>query len=269
READVYTATVPSLRRCWSETKGGEDHSLVEQFRMPKLIVRRDGEGLRSRFVAVWEPTRGERALSEVTDLAPGNEAGVAVRLRSTGDPAVEAEVFYCPDPGEPQQITEAVTLDGRYAAVIRSGPTTDVYLHDCRSFSMPGLRVEVDAREALPLLGVTETDDGWALELDGAWIDSGEGVALAAPDQALVSIGDGQRVVPVSRVEVRDGRTLLHCPRHPGFSYDADAGVLTDQFSPWLTYEGPATVTLGSRVHLRSDGDGWRVTSGDRVTVG
>ena len=71
RDADVYTCTVPSLRRCWSEATGGEDHRLVEQFRMPKLIVRRDGTDLHSRFVAVWEPTRGERALAQVSDLAP------------------------------------------------------------------------------------------------------------------------------------------------------------------------------------------------------
>jgi hypothetical protein len=267
-EADVYTATVPSLRRCWSEAKGGEDHSLVEDFRMPKLVVRRDGEDLHSRFVAVWEPTHGQRALAEVTDRAPDREDVVAVRLRSADDAAVEADVFYCPDPRGSVEVADGVGMQGRYAAVVRSGGATDVYLYDCTGFRMAGLEVEIDGREPLPLVGVTETQDGWALELDGAWMDLGEGVTLAAPEQALVSVGDGQRVVPVSRVEQVGKRTLLHCPRHPGFSYDADAGVLRDEFSPWLAYEGEATVTIGSRVHLQNDGDGWTVTSSADVTV-
>ncbi|MEA3400412.1 MAG: heparinase II/III family protein [Armatimonadota bacterium] len=263
READVYTCTVPSLRRCWSEAAGGEDHSLVEQFRMPKLIVRRDGAYLRSRFVAVWEPTHAERALAEVADLAPDRADAVAVGLRSAGQPEIEAEVYYCPQPGEPVQVRQGVWLDGRYAAVMRSGEVTDVYLYDCNSFRMPGLDVEVASRPPLPLVNVMRGEDGsFALELDGVWEEAGEGVELAASEQALVRVGTGQRVCPVSGVEAVGQRTLLRCPRHPGFSYDAQAGVLTDEFSPWLQYEGRATVAVGSRVHLRSGDGGWEVVS-------
>jgi hypothetical protein len=268
-DADVYTATVPSLRRCWSEAKGGEDHSLVEQFRMPKLVVRRDGEYLRSRFVAVWEPTHGQRALAEVLDLAPQSADAVAVRVRSAADPAVEADAFYCADPVAPVEVADGVELHGRYAAIVREGGVTDVYLYDCHSFRMPGLEVEMPRSEPLPLLRVTGAEQtGYALELDGMWRTSAEGVALAGVEQALVSVGEGQRVCPVSGVEVVAERTLLRCPRHPGFSYDSQQGLLTDEFSPWLAYEGSATVRLGSRTHLRNEGGGWRVVAGDGVLV-
>ena len=258
-DADVYTCTVPSLRRCYRKEARAEVHALVETFRMPKLILRRDGANLRSRFVAVWEPLAdGEDVTQSVVDLAPGHEHLVAVEARA-GD--VCSQVFYSSDPDRVAKLA-AATLQGRCACIVRSRDGASVALYDCSRFESEGLAVSVDPHTALPVVDVGRGEaGGFVVRLDGTWPGVGEGLTFDSPRLAMLDVGQGQRVFPVSSLAVASGHTRLRCARDPGFTYDGKTRTLADTFSPFLTYRGRAMVRLPSRVWLRREGQGpWQV---------
>ena len=255
-DADVYTCTVPSLRRCWTQAARGEDHSLVEKFRMPKLVIRRDGQNLHGRFVVVWEPTRGTNVLTEVKLLSPGNPNFVALEIRArAGGSAATARVFYGADPSKRESVG-GVEFQGRYAIVVTNARGRRASLYDCAYFRDGDLVVTTRRRPPLAVEGVSQLDeDEYVIRLRGTWDDvlQGKPVELGRPELAFLRIGDGQRVFPIRAVETKGRRTLLRCTRNPGFTYDSESGALKDTFSPFLTYRGEAEVTLPSRVWLRS----------------
>ncbi len=274
READLYTCTVPSLRRCWNPAINGEDHSLVEKFRMPKLVLRRDGENLHSRFVAVWEPQREEeRVVEDITDLAADSDNLVALRIRGTsGAEFDDVTVLYTLDPTTEESLAEDIQLRGRYAAITETPAGTNIALYDCTYFRLGDLTVTIQSRPALPLEAVVELGENeFGLRLEGIWPD----LTHQQPDSVefvVVQIGDSQRVCPITRAETVGASTLLYCARPPGFTYDAEAAAeAKDLFSPYLTLSGQATVALPSRVWLRkaATDDGRQVRTTDPITLG
>ena len=273
-DGDLYTCTVPSLRKCWRNELQEEDHSLVEKFRMPKLVVRREGEDLCSRFVAVWEPMRGRDVVSGVRDLAPGKADVTALAIRATGDETVR--VFYSTDAKIRHLIDDHTTFQGRYAAVRSNANGCCVSLYDCVYFRDADLEVTVSERPALPVVGVRKLADGTlAVALDGAWTDVSEGEPLTfgEPELAVLSQdGCSHRAFPVERVTTNGGETLLHCTRHPGVEYDRESETLWEILTPFQTVKGRAEVRLPSRVWLRSKADqpgDWEVRTTDAIAVG
>ncbi len=292
-DGDIYTCTVPSLRRCWDPAKGGEDHSLVEKFRMPKLVLRRDGENLHTRFVAVWEPQRGEeRVVGDITDLAPDSDNLVALKIRgAAGSEFDNVTVLYTLDPAAKEVLPDGTRLQGRYAAITQTAQFTNIALYDCTHFKLGDLEVTIQSRPALSLEAVVELGENeFALRLNGTWQDiagfpqalsevegqpdtdpsRGSGFQPDSVEFVVVQIGDSQRVCPVTEVEAAGAKTMLHCARHPGFTYDAQAAEARDVFSPYLTLSGEATVTLPSRVWLRkaaADGS-WEVRTTNLLTI-
>ena len=108
---ELYTCTVPTLRQCWSNALQIEDHSLVESFRMPKVVIRREGERLRSRFVTLWEPFRDTEFVDSITDLAGENSEVVAVEILTTGGD--EVQLFYAPEPSQQYDIGDDFSIQG------------------------------------------------------------------------------------------------------------------------------------------------------------
>ena len=274
---DLYTCTVPTIRQCWSPALGDEDHSLVERHRMPKLVVRRDGEDLRSRFVALWEPIRGSDVVAGTEDLAPGHPEVVVREIRTTPESGGERiRVFYSSDSSRRQEVGEGMAFQGRYAVTVAGAEGRQATLYDCSTFQDEGLEVTVAPRASLPVLGVQETDEaGHAVVLDGTWPDIVEGQPLVFPEPEMVILaqdGARQRAFPVDSVMTSGGRTVLSCSRHPGFEYDPESGVLKDVFTPFQSSTGEAEISLPSRVYLKTDGDGpgtWLVRTTDAVAIG
>ncbi len=270
-DGDLYTCTVPTLRPCWQKALGDEDHSLAENFRMPKMVLRREGEDLRSRFVALWEPTRGTDVVTDVTHLTLDHPGVVALEIRTAtaaGDQTFQ--VFYSYDPAKSQAI-ETVEVQGRYLTVTSDIVSKRVTLYDCTYFRNDDLEVEVSSRPALAVEGVREEgEDRFAVVLDGTWADIPDSLVFTEPELVILSQGGGHhRAFPVRAVESVGDQTLLRCGRHPGFSYDRKSEVLREPFTPFLTVEGRAEVRLMSRVWLRSSEDGWQVRTTDTVTIG
>ena len=277
-EADVYICTVPSLRRTWSKALRREEHEQVEQYRMPKLIVRRDGPApLSSRFTALWEPMRDNELVASFRDLAPGASGPVALEIRTHAAVGGESiRVLYVPDPTVRLSLADGTELEGRYAVVARGGQGVRVALYDVTWLKTPDCTVAVDQCLPLPLERVARGLGGeYRVELTGSWpaCEPAAGLGEGVPNMALLTQEGGRaRAFPFDRVEAReDGRVGLLCSADPGFAYDARAGELRDTFSPFNVIGGRARVRLFSRVLLRSatgEPGVWRLRATNPVRV-
>ena len=275
-DADVYVCTVPSLRRCWSESMGREDHSLVEKFRMPKLVVRRDGKNLRSRFVALWEPDREGAIVASVKNLAPPDQNVVALEVRTTPEADSQTiQVFYSPDPTKHVRINKTTEFQGRYATEVTDARGRCVTLYDCSYFRSGPLRVKMSRRQPLPVEATVVSGKEHVLQLGGVWSDIPEDKPLVFGEPELIILtqdGRHHRAFAVNAVARKGSKTLLRCARHPGFTYDAATGILKEVFTPFHIIKGKAEVTLPSRVRLSATAEepgNWRVRTTDRVLIG
>ena len=253
-EGTAYACTVPSLRRCWSQKLRKEIHADVEKYRMPKIVIRRDGQNLRSRFVTVWEPIRNKPILSDVRSLTEGDKGPVVVQLKSK-EHDWKATIHYS-DGDRVQQTVGDVTWKGRYASIIEQDGQLSIDVYDSSYLQHGSIELKLEPWLPLVLNRVIESNKGkFSLELQGRWpgVERGGLIKFDPAELATIQVGDGQRLVPVDALEIAGEKTVLRCTRHPGFTFDREGEKLKDTFTPYLTYEGKATVRLPSRFHLRS----------------
>jgi hypothetical protein len=268
-DGDLYVCTVPTLRKCWSNALQVEDHSLVESFRMPKMVLRRDGEDLKSRFVVLWEPHRGTEWVGEVRDLAPESEGLVGIEVRMSDGGTVQ--MYYASDLSTACSTGDGVEFQGRYATVIRQADGVgQLYLYDSVRFKGHGFDVEVVPRPPLAAVEVIEDERKSAeISLEGTWPDLRDGQSWDLGETGTVILSQGEahrRVLRVREIYARDGRTFLRCDGHPGFRYDRESQVLTEILTPYNEIHGRAEVSLASRVRVESDPSGTVAT--DTVSV-
>ncbi len=272
-DADLYTCTVPGLKQGRNAKKSENwDHSLVEKYRMPKLVVRRDGVRLHSRFVALWEPTRGTDLTARVENLAPGHPDFVALEIHTAGQ-GETIRTFYSADPSQPRRV-DKTEFQGRYAVVRSCEESKYITLYDTACFRDGDLELTISDRSPLLLEKVTEQDGESVLILNGIWEDIPRGNPLIFPEPELVVLsqdGGYQRAFPVKSAETGEGQTLLRCSRHPGFEYDLEARILKEISFPFHTVEGKAEVRLPSRVWARSHAARpgvWEIRTTNGVTI-
>ena len=255
-DADIYTCTVPSLKQGRdARVSDAWDHSIVERHRVPKLVVRRDGTNLRSRFVALWEPTNGTKVVDRVEDLAPGDHELVALDIHTAGGDEV-IRTLYSSRPDRRHRLDDGTEFQGRYSVVRSTDEAKHLTLYDTTRYHGGDLALDVVDRPPLPLIDVVERVGSFVLSLDGVWkgIPAGSPLAFQEPEYVLLTDGAGhQRAFPVDSVESDDARTLLRCSRHPGFVYDKGSEVLKELFYPFQTVEGKAKVRFSTRAWVRT----------------
>ena len=245
----------------------------MEKYRTPKLVVRRDGSNLRSRFVALWEPTNGAKVVDRVENLATGDPELVALDIHTTGEGEV-IRTLYSSEPDRRHRVNGGTEFQGRYAVVRSTGEAKHLALYDTTCYHDGDLTLDIADRPPLPLTDVNERDGGFVVSLKGEWEDTpkGEPLVFGEPEHVLLTDGAGhQRAFPVDSVEFADGRTLLRCSRHPGFEYDTECGVLAERFFPFHRVEGRAEVRIPGRAWVRSDVERsgtWRVRTTASLTI-
>ena len=248
---ELYTCTVPTLRQCWSNALQIEDHSIVESFRMPKVVIRREGERLRSRFVTLWEPFRDAEFVASITDLAGEKSEVVAVEILTTD--GNEVQLFYAPEPSRQYDIGDDFSIQGRYASCTARDGKKELTLYDCTEFRYNDLELSLSPRPELAVSEVRRNGDQSVIVLEGRW----DGIAglyeFSEPELAmLVQEGANGRAFPIRAWERRGDETLLYCSRHPGFEYDRSSHLLREVFTPFEVVEGKAAVSVPSRACVR-----------------
>ena len=252
----IFTTMVPALRR------GAEEHaSLAEKYWMPKVVVRRDGNNLHSRFVALWDPFMETGAVEKITDLAAGNPDLVALNIKTTpASGGCSIDLFYSNDPAKRNQVGAGRLFQGRYAAVIAGKEEQKIALYDCSYFKDEGVEIIAKARPVLPVSEVKASGTtGHMIVLEGVWDDIKTELIFDEPELVILTQdGSNQRAFPITSVTRNGARMVLHAKRDPGFEYNAAALTLTETYTPFRTVRGQAQVALPHRVLLqRSNREG------------
>lgn len=241
----VFTATAPSCRR------GAADNmSLVEKNRMPKLIIRRDGRDLRSRFVVLWEPQRGKPVVQSVSSLPTSNPALTAIRIIA-GDPRKTITIFHSRDPAA-RHTVDGFVFAGRTAVLMEEVGGKTLWLYDATRFHGADVDLTVKPWRPLPLARVVQQENAHQLVLRGAWegMAKSEVVRFDRPVFATLTLDDDHhRPMPVNAVQQQGDRTVLHGSHNFGFKYDPQAKRLVETCSPYRKLHGHAQVTLPNRV--------------------
>lgn len=134
---EVWLGRSPSVRRMGGGTAG--DSRKAYEFWMPKLLVRRQGEGpVQSTFAAVHEPWEGGRFLTEVKRLPVTPDDGLCVALQVRHGEATDTIVSTADAAPYPVRVTTTgVKLRGRLGIVReQEGKIIGAWLFDGASLS-------------------------------------------------------------------------------------------------------------------------------------
>lgn len=248
-EGRVFTATAPSCRR-----GAADDITLVEKNRMPKLIIRRDGQDLRSRFVVLWEPQRDKPIVESVSTLASSDAGLSAIRIVTTDDARRTITVFHS------RNLTERHTINGyqftgRTAVLTEDADSKTLWLYEATRFESPNVQLTVHPRRPLSLAELVQEEGNHQLVLAGTWNDAADDKATwlpstSQPQWAILTLdGDHHRLMPINAIKERNGRTILRGPHNFGFKYDPKTKELAESCASYRKLQGRAEVTLPNRV--------------------
>jgi hypothetical protein len=248
-EGRVFTATAPSCRR-----GAADDITLVEKNRMPKLIIRRDGQDLHSRFVVLWEPQRGKPIVESVSSLTTADVGLSAIKIVTTGDARRTITVLHSRVPAKRYTIN-GIEYTGRTAVLMEDATSKTLWLHEATRFKSPSVELTVHPHRLLPLVEVVQEKNKHQLVLAGTWDDAADDQAAwlpstSQPQWAILTLdADHHRPMPIEAIEERSDRTILRGPHNFGFNYDPQTKQLTESCSPYRKLRGEAAVTLPNRV--------------------
>ena len=233
----------------------GEASQAWARDRMPKVVVRRTGQALSSTFVALWEPFHDHPFLDEVVPLADlvGEGWGVEVKAGTA-----RCAVLYQPPESHGQLSASGLAGDGRFAVQFESKEETSLDLFDGTLIECSSLFAQVKTYAPLPVTGLKKEKIGYVLTLAGTLDGYPENAAHqphAGEHICLRQENNAHRWLRLSRIETRGGNTDLVLDGDPGFSFDADRGILRETYFPLGIHVGAAHVALPSWINLRWSG--------------
>jgi len=207
----VYLGDVPSIRRA------DEQNSALDQYQAPAFCIRRQGNELQSRFVAVHEPLAGEPRVhglrTEVQDdvmlVEVTHADGVDLYVQALNDDA--AATFATPA-GE-------LRFEGNYGLVRRrDGRSVAAHLIGRR---LTIGEVDLSAQAWAGTVTATSREDG---EGSRGWIQVAERIETDRHGALILEFPDGtMRAFNAVEREPVDGGTRLRVREDTGFEVEAD----------------------------------------------
>ena len=233
-DAALYTGHAPSLRRAEADT------GAAETYHMPILTARRMGENLVSRFVALWEPCRGQPRIRHV-ELVANSAQGLTLVVEATG--GTRYTLVWHAD-GDGETLVGDLRLRGRYACVIEKGGNRQVQVCDPRSVRRRDqvLHVAEGAAE-WRVLSAGEGDGADDLVIEGtvpAWEKARWGL--------LVFPGGVTRAVRLGRIVHDQERTHLRALDGLGLVGAAKVGRWSETRFPHRSFDGALRLRLFTR---------------------
>lgn len=224
--------------------------------RMPKIIVRREGENLKSMFVALWEPFHSKPFLGDVKSFGKvdGNSVGWKV-----GNAKKQFVVLYRSPEKNGVMTADGLTADGRFAIKENcENGDTSLYLTDGNMIA--GSRVEVRLNETKTCFAgiVLQKNDTFTMNVAGRIFSDNQQRRYSEEFVCFRQTGQSNRWLKVKTIQCHDAATTLTLAEDPGFSYDPESSVLKETYFPYRVLHGSAEIVLPSyaNIHLSEKGD-------------
>ena len=250
---EVWLGRSPSVRRMGAGTKG--DGRTAYDFWMPKLILRRQGDGpLQSTFAAVHEPWTDTPFLAEVTRLKITPDDGLCVALQVRHGQTTDTIISTADDGSSPERVTETgIVLRGRLGVVREvAGKMAGAWLVNGTRFAAANWSLQAPVAEfAGEITGVSRA-------LDGAPLNAFTTTAKLPPGDTLrehwlmVTLPNGQQQgYQIDRVEPREGQTVIVLADDPGLRIVGTA--VEEVYFPARQLRGTCQFRLPGRVSVWS----------------
>lgn len=234
----VYAGAAPSIRRTREHTPD------VEKYMMPILTARRTGDALTSRYVAVWEPFRGQPWL-DYAMITSQTERGVVV---TAGNRQASVTVIWQLD--ETDTIAApGVQFTGRYGCAVKRGKRRHVSLCEARTLGFDGSEFAGSASARLELVSAGSDANGDYMVVHGtpeSVLTSGRWGILSHPEGS-------RRAVKLGVTQAEGMAMRIYCPDGLGLVSEAAGAVWRETCFPRRTFEGKMLLLVLSRVD-RSD---------------
>ncbi len=210
--AVVHLGRVPSIRRA------DEQNGALDRYQAPAFCVRRVGDALRSRFVAVHEPLAGEPRVAGLRTVV--EERVLLVEVLHAG--GLDLFVQALEDGAAASFDTPAGTLafEGNYGLVRLGADRRPVAAHVIGGRMQLGT-VDLSAPSWSGTVVRTSRADG---DRTRGWIEVSERIETDRHGALVVTFPDGtMRAFNGVGCEAVDGGTRLLVREDPGFEVDAD----------------------------------------------
>ena len=231
-DCTLYVGESPSMVRAYGRVPD------VEKYMMPIMAARRTGEGLRSRFVVVWEPYRDKPWLTSVSPLVDGDQ-GIALVAKAGTD---EFTVFWGAAQGSSIK-AGGIEFAGRHACVMRRGGRVSVHMCEAGRVAVNGHDVTTTAQETHAIACADVDTQGEYMVVQGA-------PNTVRGQWAILLYPDGEtRAVRVGEAERHDLGVKLHCPDGLGIKGNARKRAWEETYFPLRKFKGQFRLKLPTRL--------------------
>ena len=228
-ETELFFGVAPSIRRA------DENDANVDDFTMPILVARREGENLTSTFVSVFEPHSGEPVLKSVERIAT---TGSDVALKIAHGDATDFILSRLDDASETELNMEDLSLRGRLGFARRiNGRIDRMCLIDGTHLRQGDCELKVSGPIEGKVLGVLrqaggDTINGFVVDVNISPSEQLKGATLINfhPDGFTY----GYEIKNVMKIE---GQTVIELTDEPG--YEIEDGKTRLVFFPQRESEG------------------------------
>jgi len=243
---EVLLGRSPSVRRMGVGSNA--DMRKGYDFWMPKLVVRRRGDGpLTSLFAAVHEPFAGSGFIKSVKRLKLTPDDGLAVALQVEHAGGTDTIISAAPDgEGKTYRTDTGVSLTGRLGVVRQQqGKVLGAWLLDGTSLSGANWQI------AAPAAGFTGDLPEATRRADGAPEDAfittaalPEGRVLGGRWLIVTYPGDITQGYEIKSVRRETGRTIIILTDDPAVRIKGD--VAEEVYHPRRKFQGPCRFAIG-----------------------
>jgi hypothetical protein len=244
--AEVLLARSPAIR------PAGENNAEIYKHWRPVIVVRRQGDGLKSAFTAVHEPFEGKPFLQSVRrlEIARGDGETVGVWVESAA--GVDYHLLNTSNDARCEAMGESpLRLAGRYGFVrTRAGKVTAAYLLDGTELSFGDYKLSAPPPPKGKVEAVRSRDKG---ANEDALVVSPE--CAASADQlsrrVLVEFGGGSvRALLMTGLRNEGGKTVVTLGHDPGFEIAPDGMKARETYFPHREIAGEVKFRIPNSVY-------------------
>ncbi|MBN2643600.1 MAG: hypothetical protein JXR78_18255 [Victivallales bacterium] len=257
-DATVYIGEAPRHRFYMERDNAAKMRYNWTKNLMPKIVVRREGENLNSRFVALWEPFPGKVWINKVETIGKVPEHdGNAIRISAEDCDAV---VLFRASDSSSEISAEDYRSSANVAVSRRIGDTMFLDITGGGTFSTGNITLKASDWPRLRAVrtGTYDSEDYVVVSGDLSLYPA-ETAQQPHAGKWVIFRQQGQPAwwLPVRRIEKNDGNEArIIFSREIGFEFDGANRLLTEKFFNYKLFFGDAEVILPVNTSVSFDGN-------------